>query len=731
MLELSIEQVFGKIPLDGSLPIQPGFSPDGLQLAFLQQGRDDRERLDLWNFDLHTKTSQELVNVSTMPQFSKNSGRIKTDEEKAEAERRRMFNSGITSYFWHPDGNAILFPVDGALYIFLLASKSVRCITPEGTRQTDFTISPTGNQLTYVRGGELYLCLVADGTETRLTHSASATCTNGLASFIAQEEMHLFEGHWWAPDGHSIVYMENDTSKIPVSQRYEIDADKFHSYSQRYSYAGAQNVRTLLKLINTETMQTRVIQYHTSGDTKQAPYLARVHFTPDSKHLFLQVQSRDQKTLELLAYSIDSERLQTVLKENHSTWINLHNNLRFLHVREQSDELKFLWTSERDDLSQLYLYSLSNNRQPRIACVRVSDGSLRVNHIIGVQNDKVYFTGWRDTPTEQHLFEIGQSENSCAVQITQQPGWHECHANNQCTEYVDCHSSTEHPPSLKLHALAGTTECIIAQNLLNASNAYYPWYEKHSRAQLGQLTARDGQELHFRLTKPTKCISGEQYPVIVYVYGGPGVQRVKNEWCSLVLQVFARAGFGVFELDNRGTSNRCKSFEDPIFGQLGKTEIEDQILGTTFLGSLDWVDPERIGIFGHSYGGYMALTGLYQAPEIFKAGVAVAPVTDWHLYDTHYTERYLGLPEENHAGYLASNILPLRGKLRSKLLVMHGMSDDNVLFTHSTRLFKALQDNNCPFEMMTYPGAKHAMQQQNVMIHRFHTIISFFRRAFY
>ncbi len=242
-----------------------------------------------------------------------------------------------------------------------------------------------------------------------------------------------------------------------------------------------------------------------------------------------------------------------------------------------------------------------------------------------------------------------------------------------------------------------------------------------------QVRGPSEETLYGRLTKPAPCLANRRYPVIVNVYGGPGVQRVRDELPPLTLQLFAQAGFGVFELDNRGGSGRHKAFEDAIHGRLGHVEVEDQLAGVEFLRQQEWVAADRIGIFGHSYGGYMVLMCL-AASHVFRAGVAVAPVTDWTLYDTHYTERYLGTPEDNPHGYEASSPLPRAADIDAPLLLMHGMADDNVLFTHTLKLVKALQDAARPFELMTYPGAKHALQERSVTIHRYRCILSFFRR---
>ena len=738
MTVLTIEQVFGDTPLDGRLPLQPSFSPDGRMLVYLKQSADNKQRLDLWQYNMEEKTSHELVNVTLLPALFFANISEPTQEEKAEAERKRMFSSGITTYLWHPSSEAILFPVQGALYIFNCDSKTCKQITPANTRQTDFGISPTGDKVSYVRSGDLYICDIQTLGETRLTDTASETLTNGIADFIAQEEMHRFEGYWWSPDGNRIAYTQVDTSNIPESQRYEINADEFVSFSQRYPYAGGQNAQVKLAVITLNTRQTLWINYAIPPsnpilDDQQAPYLARINFTPDSENLFLQVQSRDQQVLTLCAFDIHTESLSSILTEHQPTWINLHNNLRFLSKADKVQKggdgsLQFVWSSERSGRSQLYLYYSSD--MAVFECKQITRELGRVNRVVGTNGDDIYFEGWRESPTEQHLYVSNLKLAAPARQLTEASGWHEVFLNKDCSQYIDRHSNLQQPASLFLNDISPSNQEIIADNRLGRASKYSALVDHHSTAVLGELKAADKQTLHYRLTQPTECKPGQTYPIIVHVYGGPGVQRVKNEWCPLTLQLFAQAGFGVFELDNRGSSNREKKFEDPIYMQLGKIEVEDQLRGVDFLKTLSWVDPSRIGVFGHSYGGYMTLKCIEKAPGIFKAGVAVAPVTDWRLYDTHYTERYLGIPADNTEGYTQSNIVPLKKQLQSELLIIHGMSDDNVLFTHSTKLFKALQDQNATFQMMTYPGAKHALQETSVVIHRYHSIFSFFKRAF-
>jgi dipeptidyl-peptidase-4 len=228
--------------------------------------------------------------------------------------------------------------------------------------------------------------------------------------------------------------------------------------------------------------------------------------------------------------------------------------------------------------------------------------------------------------------------------------------------------------------------------------------------EFGTLQAADGQTLNYQMLKPTHFDPGHKYPVIVDVYGGPGVQNVRRAWGpQFFRQVLAQSGYVVFTLDNRGSGFRGVAFESVLHQRMGQVEVADQVEGVEFLRSLPFVDPQRIGVFGWSYGGYMSLMCLMTAPDYFQAGVSGAPVTEWRLYDTHYTERYLGLPQQNAAAYEASDVLPYATALRAPLLVMHGMADDNVLFANSTKLFKRLQELDKPFDVMTYPGSKHSL----------------------
>jgi dipeptidyl-peptidase-4 len=292
--------------------------------------------------------------------------------------------------------------------------------------------------------------------------------------------------------------------------------------------------------------------------------------------------------------------------------------------------------------------------------------------------------------------------------------------------YVDSFTNRNQPPQVGLHAADGTLSAYLLENRLDAQHPDAPYLAENSIPEIGTLTAADGQTLYYRLYKPLHFDAARRYPAVVDVYGGPGVQRVLDNWTgSSFAQILTRAGYVVFQLDNRGTAFRGTAFQAPIYGRLGEIEVADQVQGAKWLAAQGYVDPERIGVWGWSYGGYMALMLMFKAPNVFRAGIAGAPVTDWSLYDTHYTERYLRRPQDNSAGYAASAVLPYAKDLRGRLLVIHGMADDNVSFTHSTKLFRTLQDLGKPFDIMVYPGAKHGLIRQHDGRHAYATIKRF------
>ncbi len=296
--------------------------------------------------------------------------------------------------------------------------------------------------------------------------------------------------------------------------------------------------------------------------------------------------------------------------------------------------------------------------------------------------------------------------------------------------YIDSFSSRTTPPRVSLHAADGSRLTWLVENPLDKTHPYFPYLDRHQVPEIGTVKAEDGQTLYYSMLKPVDFDPDKRYPVVVYVYGGPGAQIVNQQWGRDIIfhQYLQQQGYIVFSLDNRGSAHRGTAFEFPIYRQMSRIEARDQKRGVEYLKTLRFVDPQRIGIYGWSYGGYMTLMAMMQAPDAFNAGVSGAPVTDWRLYDTHYTERYMSTPSANSSGYDLANVLSLVEQLRAPLLIIHGMADDNVLLNHSTLLFRELQMKGIPFESMLYPGETHGFRDPAIKVHRTRLMMNFFDR---
>jgi len=713
---LSLERIFDDPSLSGKSPVQLKFSPDGSRVTYLQGKTDDYNRYDLWEYNLEDNTNRVLVDSAELFSGPENL----SDEEKARRERQRIFGKGILEYTWSTDGKALLFPLNGDLYYYDLASAKSKKLTNTDAFETDARFSPKGNYVSFIREQNLYALALNSGKEIQLSQDGGGVIKNGMAEFVAQEEMSRMTGYWWSGDETKIAYTRVDESPVKEAIRNEIYADEVKLFNQRYPFTGTDNVKIQLGVVKLNNQHVDWIDLGKDEDI----YIARAKWLKDSKTLSYQWQNRSQQTLELRFYDSESKKQKVALTENSDTWINLHFDLVFL-----KDKKHFVWASERDGFKHLYLYR-TNGQLVR----QITSGDWAVDSLKGIDEKKgiVYFAGRKDTPLESHLYSAPLFKKGDSKRITEQGQYHNVVLAKDNKTFIDTSSSVNKPKSAALRKVNGEFITWLEENKLDNSHPLTPYLSNLATPEYGTLKADDGQIMHYRLFKPTNMSAGKKHPVIVNVYGGPHAQRVTNSWRSknLYFQYMAQQGYVIFQLDNRGSYNRGKKFEDAIYKNLGDVEVRDQIKGVEFLRTLDYVDAKRIGIYGHSYGGYMALMTMFKAGDYFTAGVSGAPVTDWALYDTHYTERYLGHPDTNAKGYEASAVFPYTDGLKGPLMIYHGMADDNVLFTHATKLFKQLQDSEKQFEMMTYPGSKHSLRGKQVQTHLHQTITNFFNRHF-
>ncbi|MCA3255583.1 MAG: S9 family peptidase [Alphaproteobacteria bacterium] len=710
---LTLDRVFASPDLSGPRPRLAKLSPDGRFATLLKSRPDDRDRFDLWAIDTATGAERMLVDSTKLA-----TGAELSEAEKMRRERARLAGvRGIVDYAWAPDATRLLVPVDGDLFLAGLDG-GVQRLTEAAATETDAKVSPKGRYVSFVRDQNLHVLTLAGGATRALTTDGGGTLSWGVAEFVAQEEMDRTDGHWWSPDDTRLAVARVDESRVLVVPRAAIGAEGTRVYEQRYPKAGTPNATVELWLMNPDGSGRVKADLGSDSDI----YLARVDWTPDGRAVLVQRQSRDQKRLDVLRIDATTGAATTLFTETSPTWINLHDDLKPLK------DGSLLWTSERSGMAQVYRWRAGRWTQ-------LTDGALPVDKIAGVDEakGKLFFTAFAGAgATEKHLYAARLDRRVTPTRLTQAAGWHDVDMDKRGTRALVTAQSPEQPPQTYLADASGTRLAWLVENRLDATHPYAPFRAGHVAPRFGTLKAADGvTDLAYRLLVPPQLKAGERAPVLMIVYGGPGTGRqARRVWGSnLVDQYFARKGWVVFSVDNRGSPNRGKRFEDALHRAMGGVEVADQLAALDWLTAQPFVDAKRVGVYGWSYGGYMTLRLLAAAPGRFAGGVSGAPVTQWGLYDTHYTERYLGNPAIDPAPYAASDVIPVATQIRDPLLLIHGMADDNVIFQHSTSLMATLQGARLPFETMVYPGQTHALSTASARVFNWMTIERFLDRA--
>jgi len=713
--KLSFARIFSTVSLSGETPGRVSFDPDGKRILFLQPSDTTPDISDLWVADVTTGEARALLRYSDVI----SGAAILSEAEKSRRERQRIRGGGIVEYQWPAQRtDRLLVPVDGQLFIvrFGEAGDSVRQLTDQSTFETDAKLSPDGSMVSFIRDNALFVQRIDDDAATPFSPAAHNTISYGVAEFVAQEEMDRNTGYWWSPDSQYIAYMMVDEAPVDIVLRPEIGPQGVTTISQRYPRAGTDNAITRVFVAPVDDPAAAV--EIDLGDNEDI-YIPRVTWASDSRALIIQRQSRDQKTLDIIDADIQTGRAKVLWQETAKTWINLHHDLRAL-----KGEAGFLWASEATGYKHLYLRGRDG------ALVKqLTQGAWQVDAIEAVDEETgtLYFSGRADTALEKHLYTLSITDPQVPERLTQPGYWNEVRVAPHGGSFLALRSAPNQPPQLGLFDGTGALLRWIVENPLDQDHPYAPFLPSHIAPIYGQLETNDGTPLDYELLLPP---GDGQVPAVLHVYGGPGVQMVRRDWGSLIDQLYAQNGVAVMRLDNRGASGRGKAFEDPIHLKLGGVEVSDQKRALTFLQDHPRIDPGRVAVKGWSYGGYMTLKLLMQASAHVVAGVSGAPVTRWQLYDTHYTERFLGQPvgKAGEAAYAAANVFGDIDGLKDPLLVIHGMADDNVLFDNATLLFSALQNKAIAFETMVYPGQKHGLRGQNIQRHGEETTWRFLKR---
>lgn len=629
-------------------------------------------------------------------------------EEKLRRERQRMMALGISQYQWANRKSFLLLPLLGSIFILDHPDQPLRQLV-DGSQfpVLDPQISPDDHWVAYVQENELHVISISGGQPAQLTKGANLEGrTHGLAEYIAQEEMGRSHGFWWSPDSEWIAFEEVDDAHIPeytIIHQAQAPVDAITRDVIRYPFAGKQNAHVRLGVVR-----------RTGGDPlwldlgeDPEQYIARVHWTPDGQ-LAVQVENREQTRLDLVIMNIHTGKKTILLTETSQTWINLHDMFIPLRGFGKSGEPGFIWASEKTGYRHLYLFDgIGRLIRP------LTGGEWIVDSIAAVDQDqrKIYFTGTRNSPLESHLYMVDY--DGCeARQITTQPGMHSVVIDHSHKRYIDTWHSIQDPPQITLRSLENN------QELATLFSAQDPRIQEYALTppRLVDFKNRSGVQLFGALYLPSNSRDEGPHPVVVLVYGGPHAQMVTNSWnmtSAMRAQYLRSLGFVVFIVDNRGSARRGLEFESAIRHDLGHLEVEDQEDGLLWLFNQGYGIPGHVGVCGWSYGGYMACRCLESKKGMFKAAIAGAPVTEWEGYDTHYTERYMGTPESNPSGYISSSVLNDVENITGKLLIIHGLIDENVHFRHSTRLIQAFISSGKPYQFLILPNARHSVRSQS------------------
>ncbi len=674
-------------------PGSVNFTPDSRKVTYLL-GEAGSLAQELWTYNLDTRERRQATELASG--IASPAGLFSLDEE-LRRERSRQRQQGVTSYqFVRAAEGApliLLVPFDGQLY---LAREGESLVPLPGSKGAiDARLSPDGSRVAFVREGEIQVMTTDGAGQPRtLTSGATDGVTNGLAEYIAQEEMDRQAGYWWSPDSTRLAFVRADSRHIPIYSIVHQGTEQVSVENHRYPFAGARNAVVQLGIVAVDGNPEEVTWMDLGTDDDI--YLARVAWRPDGVLTAL-IQARDQRTQRLVAFDVLSGAATRLIEEQGTPWLNLHNNLHFLSSGE------FLWSSERTGFRHLSLHD-PDGREIRA----LTEGQWMVTGQVMVDEDRrlVYFQGTYDGPLERHLYVVSL-DGGPLQRVTQEPGWHDVVISPDGRFFVDSWQSLERPPRLTLRSLPQGD----AQELLFEREGITPAALGLCVPETTSFRTRDGVLLYAAIyaSEQTRA-AGQPRPLVVSVYGGPCAQSVTNTWSLTVdlrAQYLAQQGFVVLKVDNRGSAYRGLAFEAAVARELGHIEIDDQLEGIRFLADRPYIESKRVGIYGWSYGGYMVCRALLRAPEVFVAGIAGAPVTFWEGYDTHYTERYMGSPVANAAGYLASSVLPCAGELVGKLLLIHGLVDENVHVRHTMRLVDALTTAARDYKLVLFPEARH------------------------
>ncbi len=656
----------------------------------------ENDKYDLWRCDAKTGQSSLFIRNEEL-------------DGLGAAKREKRFS--LSSYTWSPDGESILVPAHKDLFLFDLKSRKLLRLTEDDEEERDPTFSPDGKKLAYLKRQNLAVFDIATKQEKQLTTEGNDDILIGRFDWVYEEEFSIRTGFEWSPDSKYISYFRLDQSGEPDFPIVDFIPVHNTATPMKYPKAGDANALVKIGVVDVTTANTVWMDRSAGPDD----YLTRTKWLPDSRELAITYVNRDQNHLELLfANAADGLSRVILTEEVTNGWLDSERSPLFVPGTSQ-----FLWPSEQDGFEHLYLLDYTGKKIRQL-----TEGSWELGNIIRFvpERRQVFFSAAKDRYEETHLYSIG-TDGKNLRQLTVDSGSHSAVVASSGRYFIDTFSNYNTPTRQTLCDENGRLVTVLADGQIKALAEV-----KLPKTEFFTFTSSNGDVLQAYLIKPVDFDSTQKYPVLMYTYAGPGSQVVTNRWSgasALWYTLLTQKGYLIFAVDGRGSANRGRGWKHQVYRRLGDVEIQDQIEGAKYLRSLPFVDQDRIGIWGWSYGGYSTIMCLLKGAEFFKVGVAVAPVTDWKNYDTIYTERYMDQPKDNEAGYQESSALFHAKKLKGKLLLIHGSSDDNVHLANTLQLAEAFQNARIPFDLMIYPRKTHGIGGRDTRVHLYEKVTQY------
>jgi dipeptidyl-peptidase-4 len=684
---LTVDRIYSQPSLSGRLSRAVAWTPDNKKLSFFEStGSGKDAQTSLWVIDLSSGERSMLVAAEKLEA-------VLPAKSEETSQATGLGRHAPSEYRWAPSGEALLLSGATSLAWFDLKSQSGRVLVGGKEELADPKISPDGKFVSFIRDHNLWLVDTADGKTHALTTGGTEEIRKGELDWVYPEELEITTAYWWAPDSSAVAYLEMDERKVSQFSLLNYESFTGEAKLQRYPVGGGTNPTVHVYVAPISGGQPRLLD--TGADTNI--YIPRVNWLPDSKRIAVQRLNRTQTALEILLGDASTGKSSVLLTEKDAYWINLSDILHFF-----KDGKRFLWSSERTGYRHLYLYDFTGKQ-----LAQLTSGNWEVSRVSAVDESKglVYFTSTQKSVLERHLYRISL-DGSGMARLSKEDGMHAIQFSPDASAYLDTYSTSAAPPRQDLYHADGSKSATLNENKVTELASYHL-----SPVEFFTIQSHDNVSLNCYMIKPPNFDPAKKYPVITFTYGGPHAQVVVNSWGGpnyLWHQLMVQKGFIIFALDNRGSTGRGHFFEEPIHYRFGAQELSDQRDGAAWLRLQPYVDPNRIGIWGWSYGGHMTLHAMFEAAEIYKVGFAGAPVTDWHFYDSIYTERYIGLPDSVHdEGYQESSPIKNASHLKGRLLIAHGTGDDNVHYSNTLALIDELIKAGKYVEVISAPGRGH------------------------